>query len=262
MSSLGLRALIATELLVPRPVTFAEGIETRSWQLRAVVSCTPDDEARKRVVLTCRVEDGAVSTSVLPRLDGRPPVDVEPLLAEMAAALRAATVSWTLTPEGRQVRWMASGLPDAPLGPALELQLERAMAGLVLERSGPGPQWVETRSPLLRFPDAGPAAGVSQWVHAAVGARVDSAGEAVLVDADTGKVIQVEARSRAERDAEGRWVSRSWNVDGEDDGTVVYHHAGWWRRLAPGEAAEVGPSREVRAPGEATPAHLPEWPPL
>lgn len=281
-----LRALVVTEILIPRAVWFNErgpfGFETRAWQLRAVLSCGPGEARgrKKRVQTRCTVEDAALSAAALLRTEHDDPADTERVLDELAATLRGATVELVTTERGRLLSWSAGGLPSGSarqtgIGRILAVVLERATAGLILERPGaPLPaegQWLERTSPLLRFPDldTSQAPGVSEQLHVVTDPGdpivIDSVGEANLIDPAADLQMRATARSRATLRSDGALLTRTWNVDATSGPTVVYHHAGWMRRLSAEEPVALGPNRHVRAPGEAAadePLGLPAWPDL
>ncbi|HHO51273.1 MAG TPA: hypothetical protein ENK18_10465 [Deltaproteobacteria bacterium] len=281
-----LRALVATEILIPRAVWFdgqrSPGFETRAWQAQVVLSCEPDmGRARKRKTRTaCAVEDAALSAAPLDpgRHDAR--AELEPILGELATYLQQATVHLITSERGRLLSWSAEGLPEGGpqqtrIGRILAVVLERATAGLILERPPEPPpeasQWIERTSPLLRFPDldTSQAPGVSEQLHevALIGGTIEvySEGQATLIDPVADLQMRARVRSQATLRSDGALLSRSFNVDATDGPTVVYHHAGWLRRLAPGEAVELGPDRLVHAPGEDAgddPLGSPPWPDL
>ncbi len=281
-----LRALVATEILLPRAVWFNErgpfGFETRAWQARVVIHCRPGGaRVKKRQRATsCAVEQASLQAAALIRTEHDDPADTQRVLAEWSEALQQATVHLVTSERGRLLSWSVEGLPEGSaretgIGRTLAVVIERATAALILERPPEAlpeaGQWIERASPLLRFPDldTSVAPGVSEQLHqvSRVGehVRIDAVGQANLIDPAADLQMRATARSRATLGSDGALLERTWNVDASSGPTVVYHHAGWLRRLSPDEAADTGPIRHVRAPGEAPedePLGLPGWPEL
>lgn len=280
----GARFVVATELLLPQAARFDgsadRSFETRSWQLRAVLSCREEEASRKRSTVGCGVDGAALQASAF-RPPGDDPAATAAVLEEHVALLRKMRVLLVLTPRGRRTSWTVEGEPqgsqrDTELGQHLGRALERAVAGLVLERPaevlGVGGQWVETTSPLAAFPmlEGAKPLGASTVLH-----QVRSVGERVVVDGViTGTML--DPVSNQQLSAEGRLVHEldpvsgalqtvTWSLDASVLGDVVLHHAGWARRLDGPQGVPLGPTRQVLMPGgapEGDLAGLPEWPEL
>jgi len=278
-SGLDGRFIVASELLLPRPQAFrperGDGFETRSWQVHALVRCSASG-----AVTRCTVDDAALQASAFVVNPPHDPREVARTLDELAQSMRGITLVATVSERGRLRRWSTEGRPagtaqQTQAGMLLELTLERALAGLWVERPNTpvvvGSQWVETNhSPAFSFPRIGGefALGTSTVLHqvAAVGDEIvaDCVDEGAM--ADQGEQLKAAGRCRTTWTAGWALRSREWTVDGTAIDVVRYHHAGWIRRLTDEEVAPaLGPNRHVRAPGEPPEADvpgLPAWPDL
>ena len=268
------RFAVASELLLPRPVRFAtdagQAFETRSWQVRAEVSCAPTDA--KRPTLRCVVGAAELVASAF---DGSAPGDVAAALRVHADALVGYTIDSEVDARGRRRRWDSVGRPSGSAtltarGWLLELTVERAIAGLFVDAppadAAIGRQWVETsRSAVFSYPrlDGNFPIGTAVVLHqltASEGRRqvADCVGDGTLVD--EGEQLKQAGRCRTVWEG-GLLQDRTWSIDGTNLDTVRYHHAGWLRRLTPEERVDLGATQRVSGPGEA-PGAWPAWPDL
>jgi len=277
------RYAVANEVLLPQPVWFHDhggrlAFETRSWQLRAVVSCRVSPGKKGRQEVACRFEDAAIQASAFQRTDGDDPAETAAVLQEFVGHLKAVTVHTTVSPRGHRQRWSVEGEPEGSsrhtgIGRLVGRMAERSVAALFLERPreelAVGGQWVEVGSALLSYPmeEGVKALGTSQLLHQvqALGdpVTIDSAAQGAMLDPTTQQQLRSTARLRSQWSATGAVRSCTWSVDAALQDVVTYHHAGWLRRMGPDDAVELGPTRQVRAPGEGPEADLPgleAWP--
>ena len=262
------RYLVATEVLLPKAEWFYDrgggfGFETRSWQLRATLRCAQAPGKGKRVDVRCAIEEAGLQASAFPRTPDDDPEQVAGVLEELGERLRGHTLVAELTAAGRVRRWDSEARPqgsarETATGWLVELMAERAVAGLWLEAPPPpyreGQQFLEyDKNPLYLFPRLHGAfpQGTTQVLHqvSAVGAEtvVDSVVQGSIV---VGEPLRLRGRSREWLDGDGRLVRRSWSVDADRQDVTTYHHAGWVVAIADGAKVDLGPVRQVRAPGD------------
>mgnify|MGYP000126437152 CR=1 FL=1 len=273
------RYLVATEVLMPEAKWFNDaggtfGFETRSWQLRAVLRCTPQEAKGKRALVRCAVEDAALQASAFQRSADDDPKEAEAVLQELLGRLRGYALEAELTDDGRVKRWDSVDRPEGSLretdtGWLLELMVERAVAGLWLESPEPpftvGQQFVEyDKNPLYVFPrvDGAFPQGTAQVLHqvTAVGDTVVVVDSVVEGTAAVVGQLRVRGRSREWLGVDGALQRRTWSVDADLQDVTKYHHAGWIRELADGVKVDLGPVRQVRAPGDGPEKDLPGLP--
>lgn len=279
------RFAVATEVLLPHEVWVDEmggdfGFETRSWSLRAVLVCASTPGKRDRLEVTCTVDDAALQASSFQRTPDDDPAQARAVLESFVRHLRATTLHTTLSPRGRRLRWSVEGEPEGSsrhtaIGRLTGRMLERAAVGLFVERPRSelevGGQWVESSAALLSYPmeEGAKALGTSQLLLQIreLGDEVvlDGAGEGAMLDPVTSEQLRSKGRLAAQWSATGAMRSITWSVDASVLDVVRYHHAGWIRRLGADETVELGPTRQVRAPGvgpEGDLPGLPAWPEL
>jgi len=216
-----------TDVVLPELMWFASGYNkearVREFSLWLVADCAAGRATRRRVEVSCELDDVGIQAMSLPQEVGL----LEPILGEIDARLTGVTVQLQMRADGSLKNVDIDGLDRrnrrfGRINENLRLVLTRAFAGLDLplpERNA-DTGWVQSRSWLLSAPAAVGTAGIAQLAHKVVareGSRVfvASAGRGLVVPREGANKYDMRLESQATLDTEsGTLVERTWRMAG------------------------------------------------
>jgi hypothetical protein len=289
----GTRWMVSTEVIVPWVEVFLArqnySFRSRQYQVRTILACEKDwRRSNRRWEIDCTVEDFGLQVVAHDQDD---PSRVQSILDEYDRALSGSYVELQVADDGRVTNIDLEGLRqgndrEQAISETLRQVMSRVIVGyeMKLRRHNDLTEgvWVEYNSKLLAMPARGSISGytreaatrgTSTLVHKLARREghlvVESRGRGIsATDTDQFQMEYSGVAVYDERD--GFMTERVWALSGAptaggastaSGAGFAYHHVGRLMMLGEADHPDVGPTRQVSAPGIEHPI-LPPWRPL